>query len=359
MGTKIYLVEKQKIAANIRVLKNRAGNRKIYATLKANGYGLGVEQMARICGENGLTNFAVTDLKTAQTVMEAGIEVEEVLLMVSADPSEISEFVRLGVTFTIASEQDAINLSDYAVKAHIKVDTGMGRRGLLAENTERITRLYTQYPNITFSGIYTHFSNGGDRKNTRMQFERFRAVLDSLQKAGVDPGLRHCCASTTFFEADDMLLDGVRIGSALIGRVSGIAPGRELLRTGMCQVAIEAVRSIPKGATAGYGSVYRARRDTQIAICAIGVHNGVGMVPKVGVQQPMKELLGLLRQIRNRLTGRAIPTALIGGKCCKVIGTVYSEMVMLDVTGVPCKAGDVARFDINPILLHDVPVEFV
>ena len=271
----------------------------------------------------------------------------------------IPELARLGVTFTVASEMDAINLSQYAVKAHIKVDTGMGRRGFLAEDAQSVVSLYGKYPNIRFTGIYTHFANGSDRKATRLQFDRFRAVLDTLHKAGIEPGLRHCCASTTVFGDEDMLLDGVRIGSALLGRVTGMAGGKELARTGMCQVTIEAVRSLPKGATAGYGGVYRAPRDMQVAVCAIGTHNGVGVAPQVGVQQPMKGLRSLLWIIRNRLTGRSVPTALIGGKRCKLVGTVYSETVMVDVTDVPCQPGDTALFDINPILLHDVLVKFI
>lgn len=358
METKIYLVEKQKIAANIRTLRDRVGDRKIYAALKANAYGLGAVEMARLCGENGLTNFAVTDGKTAKAVLEAGIPVEEVLLMVSADPSEIPELVRLGVTFTVASEKDAINLSEYTVKAHVKVDTGMGRRGFLAEDAEKIASLYGRYPNIHFAGIYTHFANGGDRKATRLQFDRFRVVVDTLRKTGIEPGLRHCCASTTVFGDAVMLLDGVRIGSALLGRVTGMA-GAELSRTGMCQVTIEAVRSLPKGATAGYGGVYRAPRNMQVAVCAIGTHNGVGVAPQAGMQEPVTGLKNLLRLIHNRLSGHTVPTALIGGKRCKAVGTVYSETVMLDVTDVPCQPGDTVLFDINPILLHDVPVKFI
>jgi alanine racemase len=192
-----------------------------------------------------------------------------------------------------------------------------------------------------------------------MQFERFQLVLNALQKVGIHPGLRHCCASTTVFDDDDLLLDGVRIGSALLGRGGGAASSRGLMRTGICQVSIEAVRSLPKGAIAGYGGVYKARKDMQIAVCAIGTHHGVGVLPQAGLQQPVKEFLSCLRLIRNRITGRSVLTAMIGGKRCKMIGTVYSEMVMLDVTDVPCKAGDTALFDINPILLHDVPIQFI
>ena len=59
---KCCTVETQKIAANIDLLKQRVGSGKVYAVLKANGYGLGCKEMAQLCAQNGLRNFAVTDL---------------------------------------------------------------------------------------------------------------------------------------------------------------------------------------------------------------------------------------------------------------------------------------------------------
>lgn len=358
MSTMRYLVEKEKIAQNISTIRQRVGSKQLYAVLKADGYGLGCAALAGVCAENGIDCFAVTDPKEAEAVANAGIEVQELLLMASAAPERIGQLAQLGVTFTVASEEDARNLEGYAVRAHIKVDTGMGRRGFAAEQARQIADLYTQFPNIRFTGIYTHFSDGANRKTCKRQFEQFRAVLAQLESMGIKPGIRHCCNSQATFHQKGMMLDGVRIGSALLGRIVG---GGQfgLQRTGVCQVPLEAVRTIQKGAPLGYGSIYHAKKAMQIALCPIGTHHGFGVATRNGDQDLVPAFLSMLRLIRNRLSGRSIPFALIQGKRCKAVGCLCSEASMLEVTGVSCKAGDVAEFDINPMLAHDMPVEFI
>lgn len=358
MNTMRYLVEKEKIAHNIRVIRQRVGSKQVYAVLKADGYGLGCAALAGVCAENGIDCFAVTDPKEAEAVANAGLPVQELLLMASAAPEGIGQLAAMGVTFTVASEQDAENLAGYSVPAHIKVDTGMGRRGFAAEQAQQIAQLYSRFPNIRFTGIYTHFSDGANKKTAHRQFEQFRAVLAELEKQGINPGIRHCCNSQATFHQKGMMLDGVRIGSALLGRIVG-GSRFGLQRTGVCQVPLEAVRAVKKGAPLGYGSIYHAKKDMQIALCPIGTHHGFGVSSRNGDQDLLPAFLSMLRLIRNRLSGRSIPAARINGEHCKAVGCLCSEAAMLDVTGVDCRAGDVAEFDINPMLVHDIPIEFV
>lgn len=355
---KCYIVEKDKLVHNIALLRQRAGVSRIYAVMKAGGYGIGCRELAVVCGENGLRCFAVTNLRDAETVKNAVAQVDELLLLSSADPLQIPRFVELGVTFTVASLEDACNLAPYGSRAHIKVDTGMGRRGFRAGDMAAIAALYARFPTIEFSGIYTHFYQGADRRKTHAQFARFCTVLSALEKAGIDPGICHCCNSAAMFNQRDMLLNGVRVGSAILGRVlEGERFG--LQRTGICQVPVEAVRQLPKGSTVGYGGTFCTPRDMTVALCPIGTHNGLGLMSRNGVQSRREEFLEMMHMMRSHWKGLAVPTAIIHGNRCKALGCICSEAVMLDVTGVPCRAGDLAQFDINPMLLHDVPVHFI
>ena len=353
-----YIVEKKKIAHNIDVLRQRVGNKQIYAVLKADGYGLGCAALAAACVENGLHSFAVTDVREAVAIANAGIDVEEILLMSSAPKEQIPELVGMGVTFTVATEQDAANLAAYPVRAHIKVDTGMGRRGFASHQAQKIAQLYAQYPNIRFVGIYTHFSNGMDAKACKVQYDRFRKVLMELEKLGIKPSIRHCCNSLATFYQKGMMLDGVRVGSALLGRIVG-GDRFGLQRTGVCQVPVESVRTIEKGDTVGYGSIFHAKKQMRIALCPIGTHHGFGIATRNGDQDLLPACMSMLRLIRNRLTGRSIPSVKIHGKMCKAVGCLCSEAAMIDVSLVDCQAGDVAEVDLNPMLVHDMPIEFV
>lgn len=362
--TKRYIVESDKIAHNIAVIRKKAGDALVYAVVKCDGYGTGCHNLARACAENGLRRFAVTEVREARAVVEV-TQPEELLMLTSVTSMEdVQALDECGAAFTVASEADAQLLQQYCaasgkqVCAHLKIDTGMGRRGFLPEQAEEVVTMYSRFPEIRFTGIYTHFGHAFDPKATKVQFEKFRSVLSVLEKAGIDPGVRHCCNSVSIFHHSEMTLDAVRAGSCLLGRIlSGAKYG--LQRTGMCQASIECVRTLPKGATIGYGSIYRTKKETKVALCSVGGHNGFGVSLKPGQQSTGTGLLDLLAIIRNRLTGRDVPTVKISGKSCRVLGCICSEAVMIDVTGVDCRAGDVAEFDINPLMLNDMEVEYI
>lgn len=361
---KTYFVETDKIAHNIDVLRKRVGPAKIYAVVKCDGYGTGCAAMTRVCAENGLRRFAVTEVAEAQCVAQQTRPEELLMLTAVAGEADMQTLVDCGATFTVAGTADAGRLSDFAesrglrLNVHVKVDTGMGRRGFLPQQAEEILAVYRDYPALHVTGIYTHFAHAFDPKATKTQFEKFRAVLAALEQAGVDPGTRHCCNSVAAFHHPDMALDAVRVGSALLGRILG-GDRFGLRRTGICLAPVESVRQLPGGSTIGYGSIYRTRRQTTVALCSVGGHHGFGLFLRPGCQSPMTGVLDLLAIIRNRLTGRDIPTAKIGGKTCRVLGCICTEAVMLDVTGIPCHPGDIAAFDINPMFLRDIPVRYI
>lgn len=361
---KTYIVETEKIAHNIRLIQERVGEAMVYAVVKCDGYGTGCRNLTRVCADNGLRRFAVTEVREAESVV-AETTPEELLMLTSVTRTEdVQALVQCGSTFTVASQADARLLSAYCAQhnmplsAHIKIDTGMGRRGFLPEQTEEIIQLYYQYPEIHFTGIYTHFGHAFDPKATQAQYDKFLSVLTALEKAGINPGVRHCCNSVATFHHTHMALDAVRAGSCLLGRIIG--GGKfGLQRTGICHAPIECVRTLPKGSTIGYGGIFRTKKDTQVALCSVGGHNGFGLRLMPGVQSTSTGLMDLLAIIRNRLTGRDVPTVTVGGKKCRVLGCICSEAVMIDVTGIPCQSGDTAQFDINPLMLNDMNVEYV
>ncbi len=361
---KRYVVEKDKIVHNIGVIQDKVGEAMVYAVVKCDGYGTGCRNLVRICADSGLRRYAVTEVREAQTVAEETVPEELLMLTSVVSTADVAALAAVDTTFTVASLADARLLSDYCkangcrLSAHIKIDTGMGRRGFFPESAEQIVDLYYQFPEIKFTGIYTHFGHAFDPKATREQYDKFCRVLSALEKAGIQPGVRHCCNSVAAFHYPHMALDAVRAGSCLLGRIIG-GSKYGLQRTGMCHAEIECVRTLPKGSTVGYGGIYRTGKETRVALCSVGGHNGFGVSLKPGRQSPMTGLLDLFAIIRNRLTGRDVPMVTVGGKSCKVLGCICSEAVMIDVTGVACKAGDEALFDINPLMLGDMQVEYV
>ena len=90
-----YIVERRKISHNIARLRQRVGGGRIYAVLKAYGYGLGYETLATLCAREGIRCFAVSDLAGAEAVCGAGIGRDELLLMRSAYSWEIPRLVEM------------------------------------------------------------------------------------------------------------------------------------------------------------------------------------------------------------------------------------------------------------------------
>lgn len=351
-----YFVEEDKIAHNIAVLKNRVGQRRIYAVLKADGYGLGVEKLASVYAANGLDCFAVTNLQQVRAVAKSVENIRELLLMSAPMPQQIPELAELQVSFSVSTREQLRQLEPYSANVHLQVDTGLGRRGFPWTDIPTILRQYTETKNVHFVGIYTHLIDGGNTKTTQLQMQRFSAVLSALENAGIQPGIRHFCASSAVFGQEQWLMDGVRMGTALLGR----SPGGEkhgLQATGYCLSPVENIRTVHEGGTTvGYGGTFCVPKNRKLALVPVGTRNGFGLTTGGGKEKPGILFLRSLRQMRNGVTGRGVPGAVIGGKFCPAVGRIFTEAVLLDVTDVACEVSDVARLNINPIYCRDMPI---
>lgn len=354
----IYIIEKSKILHNIQQIITYANGRRVYAVLKANGYGLGNLEFAKLCLEGGLRCFAANDIHCIEELSASGLVFDDLLFLASPNPADIPRLLDLHVTFTVANDADAKNLMPYHVNAHLKLDSGMGRRGFMTSTPYDIAELYQKYDSINFTGIYTHFANSANRKYTKKQFDRFMQVINTLKSENISPGICHCCSSSSAFYYDEMLLDGIRVGSAILGRLPRSC-NLTFHRTGICSVAVETVKPLPKGSTVGYGCTYKTRHDLTIALCPLGTHNGFGSTCKSGAQIFPAFAKDIVRRIINYFSKKDCLYGIINGHKCRVLGNICSEMTVLDVSDIICHAGDVAQFDINPIVLNDVPVLFI
>ena len=223
---KSYVIDTSALQENLRILRQAAHNTVIWGVIKGNGYGLGCTRMAQCLYKQGICHFAVTELQEARGLRQAGFTGTPILILENfCQRSQLAELVDLDCILTVGSAEDARQISKLGlergmpVPVHVKIDTGMGRYGFLPEQLEQILELYTGYPGLSPEGIYTHFSDAGNPAVTQRQFERFRQVVSAIRSQGHLPGMVHCCNSTAFWNYPHMHLDGVRIGSALLGRV--------------------------------------------------------------------------------------------------------------------------------------------
>ena len=224
---KAYVVEKDALVQNIQAIRRFAGSTPIWGVLKGNGYGIGLVPFARLLYDNGIDRFAVTEIKEAELLRENFPDAPVLMLRSTADPTEINELLDLDVILTVGSYETAVAVNGIAAQratvaeVHVAIDTGMGRYGFTPEESDKIISIYEYMKNLAISGIFTHFhSSFCSEKATKQQYEQFTAVIRRLQSAGYETGMAHCCNSHAFVRHPEMHMDGVRVGSAFLGRLS-------------------------------------------------------------------------------------------------------------------------------------------
>ncbi len=360
---KAYMVDKSALAHNVGLILARAKDAAVWGVVKGDGYGLGCVDMARVLSAYGINRFAVTDVGEVRALREAGFEESPILMMEgTCNRSEINELLDHGAILTIGSREDAQAVNQVAMEratvaeAHLKIDSGMGRYGFLPEEIETVYGLYTDHANIAFTGIYTHFACATDAEATQKQFDRFQQVVQELRAAGFETGMVHCCNSTAFFKYEHMHCDGVRIGSALLGRVA-FSGSHGLKTVGYCQAELEEIRTIPAGHSVGYEAGWVAKRETRIAVLSIGYYNGFGVDRGFDLWRFRDCVRGVARYIKAFIKHKSLYVH-VNGSACKVLGHVGMVNMVIDVTDCDCRVGDMARVNINPLLLKGVEIVY-
>lgn len=353
---KKFVIEREKLKENSRIIQKKAGV-PVFVVLKADGYGFGMKQMAEVLKETGIRMFAVTEPEDAQRLRDWGYTEEDILVMRStAMADEAYQVVQANAIATVGSPEAARCLNEVAqgcgiqVKAHVKIDTGMGRYGFLPDQYAEIKKVYTQCPGIQVTGIYTHFhSSFADEAATRGQYKQLCGIVSQLEADGISVGMRHAANSNGVFRYDDMMLDAVRVGSAFTGRIVGGAK-YGLSRLGYLESRVIETRTVPKGHTFGYGAGYVAKDATRVAVVPVGYTDGFSVEKKRDLFRPRD----VVRYIKNDLEdgrGKGNIYISIAGHRVRVLGHVGLCHVSCDVTGLDIKNGDTAILDVNPLYL--------
>ena len=315
---------------NLRVLDNCVPSARLIPTVKADGYGHGALAIARACQEEGVTMVAVANLEEAAVLRDGGITIP-ILLLEELFPDEIVPALRLGVRLTVASHYFAKMVSDVAdqyrsgdgetdsIPVHVNLDTGMGRMGLYADDPVTEVKRIAALPGIRIEGIYSHFSSSdeSDYSVSYRQMERFRAVLEGVRAAGIDPVYCHLGNSGALLnfpgKIEEAACNLARPGISIYG----LLPADEVEQQCTLQPIMKLVSRIIKLTTykrdqsIGYGRTYTAGPGTTIAVVPIGYGDG------------------FLRSLSNR------GSALVHGRRVPIVGRVSMDMITLDVTGIP------------------------
>ena len=325
-------IDLKALVRNYRRIATHVRPAKVLCVLKANAYGLGVGAYAQALAKAGCTMFGVAEpfealeLKKALASKLASTEVQ---ILSSILPDEIPEMVKAGVILPVIDVPTAKLISAAAVKAkkiakvHFKLDTGMGRLGILAKDALQVMREVKKLPNLDCEGVFSHFPMAYDPKDpfTKRQIRLFKGIVAAAEKEGFRFKKIHISASdgiNNFPETARKPFTVVRTGINLHGSFDPY--GRKALKVEpvlSLKTRVAQVRELPAGTTLGYGRTWCLAKPTKVATISAGYADGLPLA----------------------LTNRGF--VFIGGRRCKIIGRISMDYTTVDVSDVRnVKPGD-------------------
>ena len=347
---KKLVINKAILTDNIEKIKTFTDST-IIATLKNNGYGLGLLEFPKILLENGIDFFAVATIEEALTLRSNGFTNRIMLLHSTNRPEDIQKLIENNIIITIGSFDtlDAvINLATNKVDVQIKIDTGFGRFGFLPSEIEDLSDKLKATDKLNIIGTFSHFSMSFNKSSTytHKQFNKFKKCIKALNKNGIDTGLSHICNSSVFIKYKDMHLDAVRVGSAFLGRI--LVPNNlELTRVGTLVSKIEDVKTLPKGHFIGYSNTKKTSAPTNIGIVPVGYLDGFQLKKSIDCFR----LKDILREMYNtfKLFNKKIYVT-IDYKKAPILGKIGTNNITIKLPDNINLSSDVI-LDINPMLV--------
>ncbi len=352
-------ISKENLKYNIKKIKSYSNKEDytIIGIVKNNGYGLGLIEYSKILVENGINILAVATVEEALKIKQADIDADVFMLSNINSKEELEKLVNKNVIITIGSIESARIANELAkggqsIRAHIKIDTGFGRYGFIYNDIDIIIKTISSLnENINVEGIFSHFSNSyyKDNKWTIEQFNRFKCVIDELEKNNINIKLKHICNSPAYINYPNMHLNSARIGSAFLGRVN-VDTNIDLKKTTKFEVNIAEIKTVPKGFNISYANAYKTKRETKIAVIPFGYAEGFNVGPRQDMFKTINKLRNIYRDIKSLFKKQKITVA-INGKQYSVIGTLGMYHAVIDITDSDVKFEDLVTIEINPLYL--------
>jgi alanine racemase len=305
---------------------------RLMAVVKADGYGHGAIEIAQCALQNGAATLGVARIEEGIRIRQAGIQTP-ILIFGYTLPEQVADLLEYDLTPCVYAAASARNFSRRAaslgkkIKAHLKVDTGMGRLGQLPQNFRsdnstaiaadalEETRTIAALDGLELEGICTHFATADskDKTDAEKQLHLFITYLKRLQQAGLNPPVRHAANSAALIDMPQSHFDMVRPGIAIYGLYPSdeVQKNKVSLKPAMALKArIIHLKKVPAGFKVSYGGTHETQRPTTIATVPVGYADGLN------------------RQLSNR------GQMLVHGQRVPIIGRICMDLTMLDVGSI-------------------------
>lgn len=320
-------VDLEAIRDNVRALDAVSPGAEVMGVVKGYAYGHGNPQSALAMLQGGATRLGVARVAEAIHLRQAGIEAPIHVLTeppVAAAPAMVEH----GVTATVYTPAFAEALSESAARAdavvpvHLKVDTGMHRVGVAADDAVPMAKAVDAMDGLELEGVWSHLAVADvkDHPFTRIQIDVYRKVIEDVERAGIEVRVRHLANSAATMSDPETHFDLVRCGIAAYG----LWPSTDLLGALDLRPALELKarvtlsKLVAAGEGVSYGLTYAVQDESHIATVIAGYADGYD----------------------RRLSNRA--DVLIDGARYRVAGTVCMDQLMVDLGPEQVPVGTIA-----------------
>lgn len=352
-GPRWVEIDADAIYHNVEAVKKRiAPEVKLMAVVKADAYGCGAVETARVAAAAGADFFGVTTLEEGIELRNGGITKPILVFAPLVGGAALAAGSRLAVTLAgvdkIAELANGAKTAGKTLDVHLEVETGLGRTGIQPGEVVQAARALREVPWLNLEGIFTHFATAGrDGRFVEQQFQVFSKVLRDLQAAGIMVPLRHVCNSAATFLHQDMHLDMVRVGTLLYGQYPGGKVrdwGLDLRDPFRVRARVLQIWNAPAGSAIGYGRDYLCPRDTRVGVIPLGIADGFGIQP-VSRPKSLPDLVRIIGKAVLAYLGREQDLPLLvwyQESPLPVIGRVGMQLTMVDLSDNPeVQPGDV------------------
>lgn len=336
------------------------------AVVKADAYGHGMLRISRELLAEGADYLGVAIIEEAVELREAGMTAP-ILVLGSPPDDRLPLYARHGIELAVASAAKAraafaaASAEGKPIRAHLKIDTGMGRIGARWDEVEGLAEVLAGLasgagPGLEIVGAFSHLATADcDLDFAREQAKRFRAALGLLARRGIEPPIAHLANSAALVALPDTRFGMVRPGIFVYGYEP--SPARKIGLEPVMRLASRVcfVKAVRPGEGVSYGQTWRADRETTIATLPIGYGDGYarglsnrarvwigrGAAPVVGricMDQTMVDLgpgaeanEGDEAILFGERDGRGIP----GDELCELLGTIPYELTCMVGGRVP------------------------
>ena len=327
MNHRTYLkIDLNKLEHNFNCVRNKLpSDVKILGVIKANAYGHGAVEIGKFLDDK-CDFFGVACIEEAVELKKAEIKTP-ILILGRVFPFDIETAVKYDVRIPIFSYEDAVVLSNEAVKQgknapfHFCIDTGMSRIGFqVSDESADICKSITELPNIFAEGLFSHFATADENDLSKAveQRNKYKEFCKMLSDREVEIPIKHLNNSAGIMNFDEYF-DMCRMGIITYGLYPSDEVDKGILDLEPIMswhAKISHVKELEPNREISYGGTFKTDKITNVATVPVGYADGFP------------------RCLSNK--GRVI----INGKYAKILGRVCMDQFMVDVSDIECNVND-------------------